>query len=303
MKIQDIILEGISPIVYHYTNLRNLYDVLNNNRIELSPGGFTKDVETEKGKGGYFLSTARTRTGSFHATKDVGALIKLDGRKLSHNLSGKAMDYYPGHMRQYNPKGFEQEDRIFSHKPSIDNIQQYILRIDILIPAKDDDLAQKYKQLAYAAYSYGKKNNIDVNIYSDRKNFIAGSKNTVPFEEIKGLNTKRKDATEDTRREISSKEKEELTFIYKALAFDSLDKLSNDEQKFMKDYLRYFETEKNNPAGLVSTLHNVTSVPKARNLLHKIYEKMRGYGIKDITPKKITKAIYIKWKHILGAAY
>jgi len=27
---------------------------------------------------------------------------------------------------------------------------------------------------------------------------------------------------------------------------------------------------------------------------------MREYGIKDINPQKITKAIYIKWKHILG---
>jgi hypothetical protein len=301
MRIDDVLFEGISPIVYHYTNLKHLYNILHNNRIELSPGGFTKDVETEKGKGGYFLSTARTRTGSFHATKDVGALIKLDGRKLSSNLPGKAMDYYPSNMRQYNPKGFEQEDRIFSHNPTIDNIQKYILRIDILIPSKDNDLAQKYKQLAYAAYSYGKKNNIDVNIYADRKNFITGSHNTISFEDIKKLNTRRKDSREDTRRQLTSKEIEELSFIYKALAFDDFKKLSSNEQKFMKDYLRYFEAEKQNPAGLVTTLHNVTSAPKARNLLHKIYGKMRGYGIQDINPQKITKAIYIKWKHLLGA--
>jgi hypothetical protein len=297
MKIQDILFEGISPIVYHHTNLKNLQSILANNRIELSPGGFTKDVEVEKGKGGYFLSTARTRTGSFHVNKSTGALIKLDGRKLSNNLSGKAIDYYTQSMRKYNPQGFEQEDRIFSHKPTIENFSNYILRIDILVPDTDD---KQYKQLAYNAYSFGKKNNIDVNLYADKKNFIAGSKNTIPFNDIIKMNT-RSTGVEDTRRQMTEKETKELTFIYKALAFDDFDKLSSEEQRFLKDYLRYFEAEKNNPAGLVSTLHNVTSVPKARNLLNKIYEKMRGYGIKDISPKKITKAIYIKWKHILGA--
>jgi len=263
---------------------------------------YKKNVEVQKGKGGYFLSTSRTRTGGFHVTKLTGALIKLDGKKLSNNLAGKAMDYYPDHIRQYDPRGFEQEDRIFSHKPVIENIQKYILRIDILISDNvGSDMFKKYiNQLAYMAYSFGKKNNIDVNIYDNKKSFISGSNNTLSFEDIKKLNTKDKTATEDNRRSISKNELDELRFIYKALAFDDFNRLSSKEQDTMKKYLRYFESEKNNPGGLITTLHNVTNTPKAKNILHKIYEKMRGYGIKNINPQKITKAIYIKWKHILG---
>lgn len=305
MRIEDVLLEGISPIVYHFTNLRNLYDILHNNMIELSPGSFTKDVEAEKGKGGYYLSTTRTRTGSFHVNQSFGALIKLDGKKLSQNLSGKAVDYYPTSMRDYNPKGFEQEDRIFSNKPQIDNAQKYILGIDILLSSSDiaatDSLKKKYKQLAYTAYSYGKKNNINIRIYDNKKDFIAGSSNTVSFEDIKKMNTGDKSATKDIRRQSTDKDIQDLAFIYKALKFEDFNKFSKEEQRFLKDYLRYFEGEKNNPAGLISTLHNVTPSKNARRLLQGIYEQMRKYGIKNITPSKITKAIYIKWKQLLGA--
>jgi len=48
MNIQNILLEGISPIVFHYTNLKNLYNILNSNKLELSPGGLQKKCRSSE---------------------------------------------------------------------------------------------------------------------------------------------------------------------------------------------------------------------------------------------------------------
>ena len=58
--------EGISDIVYHYTSgLEKGAKILKDNRF-LASGGFTKDVESELGKGKlYYFSTARTPANAY----------------------------------------------------------------------------------------------------------------------------------------------------------------------------------------------------------------------------------------------
>lgn len=305
MKIENLLLEAISPIVYHFTNLNNLEEIISTNKLELSPGGFTKDVEAAKSKKGYYLSTSRTRTGGFHVNKNIGALIKLDGRKLSNNFSGGAEDYFSPSMRNANPTSFEQEDRIYSDKPEISNIFKYILGIDIVLSGglMDGDRGDIYKKLAFKAYTFGKKFNIPVRIYTNNRDFISGSNNYLKGDDLKSLNVKLSDKNTkriDNRRKLSDSDLKDLKFIFKTLKFDTPEKLDPEELSRVRNYLRYYQVEENNPSGLITTLHNVTSTKESRNILNKIYNIMRNYGIRNINPKTITKAIYLKWNTILS---
>ena len=81
--------EGISDVVYHYTNgLEKGAKILEQNRF-MASGGFTKDVESELGKGKlYYFSTARTPANAYTGTYPQGVIFKLDGRALAQKYKG-----------------------------------------------------------------------------------------------------------------------------------------------------------------------------------------------------------------------
>ena len=58
--------EGISDVVYHFTNgMEKGAKILEDNRF-LASGGFSKDVESQLGQGKlYYFSTARTAANSY----------------------------------------------------------------------------------------------------------------------------------------------------------------------------------------------------------------------------------------------
>ena len=75
--------EGITDIVYHYTSgIEKGASILRDNRF-LSSGGFSKEVESELGKGKlYYFSTARTPAAAYTGDYPQGVIFKLDGRAL-----------------------------------------------------------------------------------------------------------------------------------------------------------------------------------------------------------------------------
>jgi hypothetical protein len=138
--------EGITDVVYHYTSgLNKAAQILEENKF-MASGGFTKEVETELGKGKlYYFSTARTPVNSYTGNYPQGAIFKLDGRALSEKYKGAPVDYWADPDRGKSSKkaanpgpqgtdAFEAEDRILLNEPYIDDADTYIDEIHFALP-------------------------------------------------------------------------------------------------------------------------------------------------------------------------
>lgn len=158
---EQVLNEGISSIVYHFTSIYALYKILLSQKFYLKTGVFRHSYEhtLSDGKRMYYLSTTRNKNayeGYSNGYKDEGAVrITLDGEKLSHKYKGSPTNYWGddsslGRIKYLNPNKVgqpmiwndevkqhrhdETEDRIWSFHPTIPNIMEYIKRIDIFIP-------------------------------------------------------------------------------------------------------------------------------------------------------------------------
>jgi len=140
--------EGISDVIYHYTGgMNKAAKILEDNKF-MASGGFTKDVESELGKGKlYYFSTARTPVNAYTGTYPQGAIFKLDGRALSQKYKGVPLDYWatakrsskrPALISKYGKDApsdsFEAEDRILLDEPYIDDADIYIDEIHFAVP-------------------------------------------------------------------------------------------------------------------------------------------------------------------------
>ena len=139
--------EGITDVVYHYTSgMHNSAKILEDNKF-MASGGFTKEVETELGKGKlYYFSTARTPVNAYTGNYPQGAIFKLDGRALGQKYKGVPVDYWADAERGKSSKlaanvgktgyseAFEAEDRILLDEPYIEDADTYIDEIHFAVP-------------------------------------------------------------------------------------------------------------------------------------------------------------------------
>lgn len=164
--VNNVILESVSDIVYHFTTLDALQDICKtkNGKFKMSKTSSDYDMKIN-GKYGkkaiYFMSLTRQKSseiGFSALMKDeLNVRFTLDGRKLNQNLKGGPVDFYGlnadeiasgkkthkdrmtiGHYSANRidrtatiQTEIESEDRIFSNKEYIDNFNNYVLRVDI----------------------------------------------------------------------------------------------------------------------------------------------------------------------------
>jgi hypothetical protein len=142
---RDVITEGLSDILYHSTSLRSAYSIVKNNEFKLtSDMGMESEQQYRKSKdSSYYLSTARSKTGSYHL-RDYYAqghtLFVLDGRKLSANHAGGAIDYWSSGRRAAGSS--EMEDRVYSNSPTISPALKFIQEIHIILTVDHDKIPQ-----------------------------------------------------------------------------------------------------------------------------------------------------------------
>jgi pyrimidine deaminase RibD-like protein len=118
---KDIVQEGISPIVYHYTRAITARNILSTGEFQLSSTlGSVEEQYAPKGYP-YFLSTTRTRRGGYHDFIGSDAvLFVLDGTWYSRHYKGAPIDYWLNRdPLQSNHRAHEAEDRIFSKDPTM----------------------------------------------------------------------------------------------------------------------------------------------------------------------------------------
>jgi hypothetical protein len=171
LREQQILNEGSSDILYHFTYIEYLLNILKNNEFSLtSTLGSTIESRINKKKFFYF-STTRSRSSGF-VKGDVK--IVLDGRKLNYINKITPIDYwqFPKDRNSYdNPQSYtkvlsssEQEDRIVSDKSVIPNAIKYIIEIHIYV----ETLKLALKNIIDIC----KNNNIKLYLYDNRKNWL-----------------------------------------------------------------------------------------------------------------------------------
>jgi hypothetical protein len=166
MRLQEL-TEGLSQVLYHYVKRPNsLIEILQSNKLRLN--AFFGDSYSGKdiGKKYYYLSTTRSKLGSYHAQEHVvaGVMLVLDGAKLAQKHTGGPFDYWNDKHHD------EMEDRILSNHPFIENAKSYITSIHILYQYDNGVDAEGQQYLR--AYAAAKKSGIPTYFYNSRKAWV-----------------------------------------------------------------------------------------------------------------------------------
>ena len=211
---KKLLNEGLTDVVYHFTSVRNLENILKTNRFYANHS-LTDDVEIEASKNYlFYFSTTR-----FKNLKGFGNVrIKLDGKKLSQKYKAFPVEYWWVENKIKNPNSwrtlarghklkstksrgdkenqFEFEDRIVLDKPYIEDARKYIIRIDIL---SDRDIEAFELQLKYhfrEIYGEIHKGKIPFFIYQ-KQAFVWGVESKSRYDQDKDNSPK-----DDTKHEL-----------------------------------------------------------------------------------------------------
>lgn len=172
MKLSNII-EGISPVVFHFTSLMSAGRIVKENRFRMS-ASYANDSESSTGSDKlFFLSVTRSRTGGYTArsASNQSVVMNLDGKALSNKYSGKPVQYWSRGMIQIDHKYDEMEDRIYSDTPFIENANAYITEIHVLLTQTGGLSVPGRKGLLEL-----KKSKIPVFLYDDENSFVVQDK-------------------------------------------------------------------------------------------------------------------------------
>jgi len=179
MKINEILTESLSRIVYHYTNITSALKILSSGVFQLSSGiGSIEQQYSPKGKP-YFLSTTRTRHGGYHDTiGNQAVLFELDGNWFNRHYISYPVDYWENRdPAKVSHRSHEAEDRVFSKSPTIPI--NGVISVHVYInPSADPEVRAWGRQVLIAA----KKQGIRANFYTDKqawKNFDSRKKGDI----------------------------------------------------------------------------------------------------------------------------
>lgn len=125
-----ISVSGGTDILYHITGLRAASQIVTTNKFHMKPNEGT-DAEAGLSKAAYYLSTTRTKIGSYSRQSifQYSVVFVLDGRKIGQRYKIQPVDYWETlkEAEPYNTDNAyhsrrdrnESEDRILSTRPTI----------------------------------------------------------------------------------------------------------------------------------------------------------------------------------------
>ena len=121
MKINEILTEAASDVIYHYTGIRPALRILQAGNFALSRSTGNKSEEQYAPPGyDYFFSTTRSKTGDYHRMVGNGAVMfVLDGQWFNQRYKVKPVDYWDRAWLSSPDRTREAEDRVFSKTPEI----------------------------------------------------------------------------------------------------------------------------------------------------------------------------------------
>lgn len=276
-NLPQILLERVTDVVWHMSN--DALSILKRNVFSL--GTETGPDKTRGGKA-FYLSTARSKTGSYSDSTN-GIIFKLDGRLLNSRYKGKAIDYWAGSgLRPREGGKHEMEDRIYSEEPVIPNARKYILEINAWIDphyAKDSVYSIYQKKVEDKAKELG----IPYKIYAGYEDFIKNKNPKNSIAEI--IDTTKIELLQpykfrDTRRK--NRLKEILLF---------LSELKDPERKWDRyDSALSLSNDYNN---MLRREHGRSAL-YTKNAISKILRRLKMNSIDDLIKLRVEQAQFMK---------
>lgn len=194
-----LLKESLSSVIYHYTIIPNLSEMLTSNCFELTDAEEKgKDYEYQHPTKQYFMSFTRQKHSRLGYAQDCNVRLTIDGNLLSSNYEGHPIDYFAymnpnkGGKILHNKispymdnlqKQVEAEDRLFSNKRYIKHIERYIERIDILVdeywPLEEENVdgTTNLEYLWYILQNFDEE--YPIFVYNNRKDFDLQNNNTI----------------------------------------------------------------------------------------------------------------------------
>ena len=159
---EELLVEGSSDILYHFTWEHRLENILHKNSMYLTTGVGTSSDNIHNKNKGYFASFSRTKStkhgygGKFN--REGAVRIKFDGKKLASKYKIFPIDYwqYPRTSNLMGGSGDEMEDRLVSNRNEIPEIDKYIISIDVFLPKEgiNEELIKNAEILGIKLYFY-----------------------------------------------------------------------------------------------------------------------------------------------------
>lgn len=171
MKINEVLLESASSIVYHYTNTAAAARILTSGEFLLASSTGTQAEQGYAIPGyPYFLSTTRSKVGDYH-NRYVGnsaVMFVLNGNWLNHNYKTKPIDYWDrSWLHSGGTRDRESEDRVYSRTPEIPANANSILEVHVLINEQQEYRSPEVRTVLLSA----KKQGIPAFLYTDEKSW------------------------------------------------------------------------------------------------------------------------------------
>jgi len=171
MKINEVLLESASSIVYHYTNTAAAARILTSGEFLLASSTGTQAEQGYALPGyPYFLSTTRSKVGDYH-NRYVGnsaVMFVLNGNWLNHNYKTKPIDYWDrSWLHSGGTRDRESEDRVYSRTPEIPANANSILEVHVLINEQQEYRSPEVRTILLSA----KKQKIPAFLYTDEKSW------------------------------------------------------------------------------------------------------------------------------------
>jgi hypothetical protein len=221
-KFDNFLNEGITEVIYHRTYLSPLIRILKSGKILLSSSLHSPANSYDKRN--FYLSFSRTKNTRLGYLSNAPVIIELDGKMLGTKYKGGPVDFNWVYLnKKTNPNTREEsdeyEERIYSNKPYLENLNKYIKYIDIIV-----ENIETISQIKATKTPLLDK----IRVFNNKKDFSYGKNWKSIFEY--------EDTTEDTK---------EFDFDTKYLNFDLLKDiiivlLIGDKKIKDKEYVKNF---------------------------------------------------------------
>jgi hypothetical protein len=295
VRASEIITEGLSAIVYHYTSVASALKILQTGQFGLT--ATTGSHEHEHAPKGYnfYLSTTRSRWGGYHTNvkPSEGVLFVLDGTWYNRHYRAGPIDYWGDRDPKYSrDRRHEAEDRIFSKEPhiSIGGVKE----IHVLFTAEGYDASKpRVRQLLLLAKNQDKP----VYFYDSFQAWVTQDKTKQAQ-----ISMLKRDTVEKPKGPwLSSRRHKGFMLPWMQIIFGKNNSdLSYDARKIVKDlqYDYYLDREMRQLANdFANSRRPNSSIPKDRENAVKILQYMQKNKL--ATLKDLGIHLRDKWKNII----
>ena len=206
MKVNEIITESATSIVYHFTPVGNALNIIKTDEFILGASEGS-DKELNRGRQ-YYMSVARVPYGDYQVGENSGVIFVMDGRRWSAKHKVIPVSFYGGEYRGKNES--EYEERLLSNESTLP-VNGCIKEVHIL-SASDRHRNSQVRKLVILCRHKG----IPVFVYRNKRAWkILDTNNAVPSHLLAAILTGNQKVDRTQTKELDSPCKPLAELIWK----------------------------------------------------------------------------------------